>query len=111
MIARARACTSCMAVSAMQMVGPLLLVLVLVVGTSVELAAPSPSLPLLSPPQASSALAWIQTIERGPPGRRYVLNASTYLIDRQYPGCPPGPSWWGPGRTTEVAVVAAVRWG
>ena len=42
-----------------------------------------PPLPPPPPPPAAD-FEWIRSIERGPPGRRYVLNASTYLIDRQY---------------------------
>ena len=36
------------------------------------------------PPPPAAAFEWIRAIERGPPGRKYVLNASVYLIDRQY---------------------------
>ena len=35
------------------------------------------------PPPPPSAFDWIRAIEDGPPNHRYVLNASTYLIDRQ----------------------------
>lgn len=51
---------------------------------------------------------WIEAIESGPRGRKYVLDAKTYLIDRQYQ-LPPGTELRGAGtelghRTTIKAV-------
>ena len=43
------------------------------------------TVPLLALAAATSpAFRWIRDIEAGPPGRKYSLNATTYLIDRQY---------------------------
>lgn len=56
---------------------------------------PPGGVPPLSP-SPPNAFAWIRAIESGPPGRRYMLEATTYLIDRQYQ-LPPGTELIGAG--------------
>lgn len=66
-----------------------------------------PPLPPLPP---TSAFEWIRAIERGPPGRTIVLNASTYLIDRQYQ-LPPRTAIIGAGSDHDDGGAAAAASG
>ena len=69
--------------------------------------APGGIPPLPPPPPLPAAdFEWIRAIERGPPGRRYVLNASTYLIDRQYQ-LPPRTEIVGAGSDHHAASASA----
>ena len=67
----------------------------------------------VEPVAGPAAFDWIRAIEAGPPGQKIALNASTYLIDRQYQ-LPPGTEvvgagsgFGGPGRTVIKGVGPA----